>query len=202
VKGGGEPTVGELAAPVGSLPDSIALLRDTVLATGPELIVALGNVALRSLAAALTRPDDSPPGAARSLDAPLRLPGRTRLDRAGLQRAAAVPWPEAALPLDPGFSTAWLDAWSEPPRFHVLPLLHPSAQNMSPYAGTDTAFHQRMLQTRDALRAAARDCLGIDPPDPRPVPWDGTGIHALPEWQQRIGERHARLEALWRERGV
>jgi hypothetical protein len=83
----------------------------------------------------------------------------------------------------------------------VLPVLHPSAQNMSPFAGTSTLFHTRMVATRDAIVAAARDVLGITPPLPRP-PMPDVGIYALPEWRGRIGERQRRYDELWRERGV
>src|SRR5690606_10640550 len=72
-RGGGEPTIAELHAPVGRYPTSLHLLRDTVVAAGPRLVVALGTVALRSTLAALR------------LDAHPRLPGPARLARAGLR---------------------------------------------------------------------------------------------------------------------
>jgi hypothetical protein len=72
---------------------------------------------------------------------------------------------------------------------------------MSPFARTDTLFHTRMLDARDALRRAARAVLGRTPPRHRPH-HGNDGIYALPEWRERIGPRHDRLDALWRERGV
>jgi uracil-DNA glycosylase len=199
-RGGGEPTTRELAAPVGRYPDSAALLRDTVIASGPTLIVALGNVGLRTLIAALTRPSDAPVGEPPPSAPPLRLPGTARLAAAGIERGRACAWP-AAFPLDGGFRAAWNDAWSEPPSFSLLPVLHPSAQNMSPFARKATQFHERMLTTRDALAAAAKDVLGRKLPSPRPAP-PCVGVYALPEWRDRIAERHARYDTLWRGKGV
>ena len=199
-RGGGEPTAAELAAPVGAYPDSVALLRDTVIATGAELIIALGNVALRTLASALTRNYDEPVGQPARATAPPRLPTQRRLLDAGLTRDSVHTWPES-LPLAAGFRAVWREAWSEEPAVRVLPLLHPSAQNMSPFAGTETLFHTRMVTTRDALVAAARNVLGVSSRAPRPhVPDEG--IYALPEWRSRIAERQARYDALWRERGI
>lgn len=198
-RGGGEPTTRELAASVGDYADSAALLRDTVIAAGPTLIVALGNVGLRTLIAALTRPCHAPvgePGPA----APLRLPGTARITAAGVTRGQVTPWPEA-FPLDTGFRRAWHQAWGSAPDLRLLLLLHPSAQNMSPFAGATTQFHERMLQTRAALIDAARAVLRIEPPHPRPALPD-EGIYALPEWRDRIAERHERYDALWREKGV
>jgi uracil-DNA glycosylase len=210
-RGGGEPTTAELAAPVGLLPDSVALLRDTVIAAGPTLVVALGNVALRTLAAALTRPDRaapaeprlcSPPGSTHALAVP-RLPGVKRLEAAGFRRGTPRRWPDDAMPRDASFVREWRRAWDAEPAFHVLPLLHPSAQNMSPFAGVLTQFHRRMVETRDALVAAVTATLGVQPPHPRPpVPVEGPGIYDLPEWRLRIGERHARFDELWRRAGV
>lgn len=200
-RGGGEPTTRELAAPVGRYPDSAALLRDTVIATGPTLVIALGNVGLRSLIASLTRPYDAAVGEPPAAPAtPLRLPGTARLSQAGLVRGRVSPWPDA-FPLDTGFRAAWADAWGEAPCFRVLPVLHPSAQNMSPFARTTTVFHERMVVTRDALVAATREVLEREPPAPRPAPPDA-GIYALPEWRERVAERHARYDTLWREKGV
>jgi uracil-DNA glycosylase len=190
-RGGGEPAVAEIAAPVGRYPDSVALLRDTVIAAGPDLVVALGNVALRTLAAALTRA----PGAA------VRLPGQGRLAASGLARDIPTRWPRAALPMAADVRDAWADAWGGEPDFHVLPLLHPSAQNMSPFAGVHTAFHERMLRTRDALAGAVRSVLGWELPRQRPdAPRDG--VYDLPEWRERIAAAHARYDALWRRHGV
>jgi uracil-DNA glycosylase len=201
-RGGGEPSTAELAAPVGGLPDSVALLRDTVIAVGPRLVVALGNIALRTLCAALTRPDAAAPGAHRQI-APVRLPGKARLEAAGFVRGTPIPWPDQLLPLDAGLRQQWRRAWGDEPGFHVLPLLHPSAQNMSPFAGRETLFHQRMLQTRDALISGVRSVLGMEPPARRPaVPIEGPGIYNLPEWRMRIAARHQKLDELWRNAGV
>jgi uracil-DNA glycosylase len=201
-RGGGEPSPAEIAQAVGDYPDSVALLRDTVVAAGPELIVALGHVALRALAAAVTREDDAAVGAAPRSVPPPRLPTMQRLGRAGFSRGTAAPWPQEELPLVPGLRTAWRAAWHDEPAFHVLPLMHPSAQNMSPFAGPETAFYRRMVETRAALIGAAAQVLGIEPPVPRPpIPAAG-GIYDLPEWRERIAERHARFDRLWRERGV
>lgn len=190
--GGGEPTLAELAAPVGDYASSVHLLRDTLVAAGPKLVVAFGNVALRTTAAALTLNDEA--------GGPLRLPSLNRLRALGFERGRAIFWPE---PLEPGaaFLEAWRDAWDEAPLPHLLWLSHPSAQNMSPYAGVETGFHQRMLETRAALRRAAADLLGREAPAVRP-PNPNDGIYALPEWRDRIGPRHAELDRIWREKGV
>lgn len=190
-RGGGEPSMREIAEPVGAYPDSIALLRDTIVAAGPTLIVALGNVALRALAAAITR----------TADAPAPLPGLARLDTAGFERGRAVLWPDTILPMARGLRTAWSAAWHEQPALYVLPLLHPSAQNMSPFAGVHTQFHQRMLQTRLALGAAVHQVLGWDLPVVRPEP-ARSGIYDLPEWLDRIAGEHSRYDRLWRAHGV
>jgi uracil-DNA glycosylase len=200
-RGGGEPRAHEIAAPVGAYPDSVALLRDTVVATGPALVVALGNVALRVLAAALTRPYDAPVGTPGPVAVPLRMPGSQRLAAVGMARGRAAAWPEEALPLAGGLVAGWRQLWGADPGFAVLPLLHPSGQNMSPFAGEATQFHQRMLQTRDALVRAARDVLGVEPPAVRPAP-PGNGIYALPEWRKLVGPTHRRYDRLWRSRGV
>jgi uracil-DNA glycosylase len=190
-RGGGEPAVAEIAAPVGRYPDSVALLRDTVIAAGPSLVVALGNVALRTLAAALMRESGSG----------VRLPGQGRLAAAGFARDTPMRWPWAALPMAVDLRDAWADAWGGEPDFHVLPLLHPSAQNMSPFAGVHTAFHERMRRTRDALAGAVRNVLGWELPRQRPdAPRDG--VYDLPEWRERIAPAHARYDALWRRHGV
>lgn len=189
--GGGEPKTRELAAPVGDHPSSIHLLRDTLLASRPRLLIALGNVALRSTIAAAALDEGA---------APLRLPGLQRLRRQGMERGVPVAWPEGDLgPADP-FRAAWNDAAGRPLPT-LLWLLHPSAQNMSPYAGTDTTFHARMVETRDALRDAVRSVLRREPPIERPRP-PTDGIYALPEWVERVGPRHAELDALWRARGI
>ena len=190
-RGGGEPRVSELREPVGEVPSSVHLLRETLLATAPRLVVALGNVALRSTVAAARLEEKSR----------LTLPGKKRLEAAGFERGVVVAWPDAFRP-----DAAFLEAWESvrpdraPPR--VLWILHPSAQNMSPHAGADTVFHTRMLETLDAVRAAGVDLFGTVPdPGARPLP-PSDGIYALPEWREAIGPRHAELDALWRSKGV
>ncbi len=197
-KGGGEPTAAELNAPVGEYPTSLHLLRDTVAATGPRLVVALGTVALRATLAALRL--DAGSAARRTRGTRLTLPGAARLERAGVQRGAAAPWPTAE-PADDAFLAEWRATWGDAPPPHLLWLTHPSAQNMSPFAAVDTSFHARMIEARDALRRAAAEVLGWTPLEVRPAPPDA-GIYALPEWRERIGPRHARLDDLWREKGV
>jgi uracil-DNA glycosylase len=64
--GGGEPATAEIMAPVGAWRSSLHLLRATVLACGPVLIVALGNVAIRALVAALSSRVRRRPAAPRS----------------------------------------------------------------------------------------------------------------------------------------
>lgn len=188
-RGGGEPTFPELAAPVGSYPTSLHLLRDTLVAAGPRLVVALGNIGLRATVAA-----------ARLEAGPLRLPSLSRLEKAGLARGFAVAWPGALQP-DPGFLDLWTDAWPHRQLPALLWLTHPSAQNMSPYAGVETAFHHRMRDAQDALRRAARECLGLAVPAVRPgFPTDG--IYALREWRELVGPRHSQLDRLWRDKGV
>lgn len=184
-RGGGEPSVAEIRAPVGDYPDGVELLADTIVATGARLIVALGNVALRTVAAAFT-------GGA-------RLPGIARLTGAGIERGVAV----AADTLDPSeaFGARWRDAWPDATPPHVLWLVHPSGQNMSPYAGTDTGFHRRMVEARDGIRKAARDVLGVELPRQRaPIPT--TGIYALPQWRRDIAPVLERLDRLWRAHGL
>lgn len=198
-RGGGEPAAAELAAPVGSYPDSIALLRDTVIAAGPRLIVALGHVALRSLAGAIALPWSAAVGNPAPRHRAPRLPTIARLTACGFTRGVASRWPSGLSPAA-GFTAEWRAAWRSD-AFHVLPLMHPSAQNMSPFAGTATQFHQRMLDARAALTAAARDVLNVEAPATRP-PLPQHGIYALPEWRERIAARHARLDELWREHGV
>jgi uracil-DNA glycosylase len=224
-RGGGEPSTREIAAPVGDYPHSVALLRDTIIAAGPALVVALGNVALRVTAAATTgaataattgaatatagaatataRPASATGAAAikHPDGAPLRLPTIARLAAAGVQRGTAVRWPPPPFAFADHFRHAWYDAWTEEPVFHVLPLLHPSAQNMSPFAGEATLFHQRFLHTRDALGSTVRQLLAWTPPAERPDP-PIDGIYALPEWRQRVAAAHRRFDELWRQRGV
>jgi hypothetical protein len=160
------------------------LLRDTLLATRPKLIVALGNIGLRALMAA----------ARLSLDG-VKLPSQAKLERAGLARGRAVAWP-AMIPPDDDFSHA---IGRKLPT--LLWLTHPSAQNMSPYARKETLFHQRMLEARHALRRAVRAELGWTPPKER-APYPATGVYALKEWRELIGPRHEMLSELWREKGV
>lgn len=186
-RGGGEPTTAEIAARVGSYESSLHLLRDTMLASGAALIVALGNVGARAIMSA-----------ARLGEHATRLVTLRALERCGAERDRVVPL--AQLEPDTAFRRAWSRAWQSP-----LPQLlwttHPSAQNMSPFARTDTLFHLRMLATRAALQHAARQVLDIDVPDVRAEqPIDG--IYALPEWRTLVAPRHARLDALWRAHGI
>jgi uracil-DNA glycosylase len=189
-RGGGEPRVAELRAPVGEIDSSLHLLRDTVLAAGPRLVVCLGNVALRSVAGALRL----------GRMARLSLPGLARLEAAGLERGTALPWPDDLAP-DSAFQEHWLEYWRGRGLPAVLWLLHPSAQNMSPFAGEGTVFHERMARTVGALRQGMRDALGVHPPERRPDP-PTSGVYDLPEWRDAVGPRHAELDRLWRERGV
>lgn len=197
-RGGGEPRVAELARPVGAYATSAHLLRDTILAAGPRLVVALGNVGLRTTLASARL------GASRGR---LVLPGVAKLEAAGLERGRAAPWPAGELAADADFLAAWRDINADAPLPHLLWLLHPSAQNMSPYAGAGTVFHARMVETRDALRRAVREVLGRASPDPAtaggaPPPDPEDGIYALPEWREAVGPRHRALRALWCEKGV
>lgn len=190
-RGGGEPTPAEIAAPVGAYPSSLHALRDTLLAAGPRLVVALGNVGLRALvSAARLEPDEEL----------ARLLPQARIERAGLRRGEAAGWP-ATEATSAQFLAAWREAWGDAPLPSLLWLTHPSAQNMSPFARVDTQFHGRMLEARDALRSAVRAVLGEEPPAERPAP-PPDGIYALPEWRERVAPRHARLDRLWREKGV
>ncbi|HSM36877.1 MAG TPA: uracil-DNA glycosylase family protein [Longimicrobiales bacterium] len=190
-RGGGEPRVAELARPAGDFPDSVEALRATILASGAALVVALGNVALRSaLAAACDR-----------TGAPLRLPGLGRIEADGFRRGVARRWPEAgesAPAAGEDFRAAWERAWGPRPLPHLLWLLHPSAQNMSPYAGPGTSFHRRMVDTRTALVRVASE-LGIGG-------GGGTGrsrsVYETAEWRERVGPRHDPLVALWRRKGL
>jgi uracil-DNA glycosylase len=195
--GGGEPTLRELAQPVGEYASSVHLLRDTILATQPRLLVVLGNVGLRSTVAAARLSTTAGPRGG-----PVALPSLERLKKSGLERNAARDWPEAFLPDDD-----FLQAWGERALPHILWLTHPSAQNMSPYARRETLFHARMVEARDALRVAVREVLGSAPPDERPdVPLAGSGgaesIYDVPEWRDAVGPRHAALAQLWRSKNV
>lgn len=186
--GGGEPTLAELSAPVGAYASSLHSLRDTMLVTGPHMIVALGNVGLRALVAA-----------AQLQNAGIALPTQRKLQKAGLVRYQAVDWPGDVAPDHP-FAHEWQHRWSRPLPF-LLWLTHPSAQNMSPYAGVHTLFHKRMVQTRDALRIAVVRKLRWHVPNYRP-PYPDNGIYALKEWRERVGPRHSQLDQLWRAKGV
>ncbi len=216
--GGGEPTAAEIARPAGAYADSIGALRDTILASGATAVVALGNVALRACVTAAAAPWRDDGGR-------VRLPSMRRLRAAGLARGRAAPWPDGLDGLgavDAGFRSAWRSAWRGPlPR--LLWLLHPSAQNMSPHAGTGTLFHRRMVETVAALRRAldglrpadsgARpaDAPGGAPPSCEEPPDPGVGpaprarrgsVYRTAEWRERVGPRHARLLDLWREKGL
>lgn len=185
--GGGEPRVAEILAPVGSFANSLELLRETLLACGPALVVALGNVAVRATVAAVR-------GSAEA-----RLPSLGALARDGLQRNVLA----ALVDLVQGpFAIQWTEAWpaSELPR--LLWTTHPSAQNMSPFAGVETGFHSRMIETRDAIMAAAATVFGkrVLRPERPPLPADG--IYALPEWRDRISPRLEEMDRRWRAKGV
>jgi hypothetical protein len=58
-----------------------------------------------------------------------------------------------------------------------------------------------MRDARAALRAAVRERLGWPLPDAR-APEPDDGIYALPEWRELVRPRHARLDSLWREKGI
>lgn len=191
-RGGGEPRVSELARPVGDYPSSAHLLRDTLLAAAPRVVVALGNVGLRTTVAA----------ARLEASGRLVLPGRSRLEAAGLRRGEASPWPGGDLGPDPAFMTGWSAAAAGAPLPRLLWLLHPSAQNMSPYARADTAFHARMVETRDALRRALGPAGAATGQPPRPLATGSEGIYGLPEWRESVGPRHEQLLALWRQKGL
>jgi len=186
--GGGEPTYAELAAPVGDYPSSIHIVRDTIIAVGPRLLVALGNVALRVTIAA-----------ARVEEHGLRPPSIAQIQRLGLHRNQVNEWPAALAP-DIKFIERVRAAWHTPLP-PILWLTHPSAQNMSPYARRETLFHLRMIEARNALRQAVHSTLGWSAPDPRPDP-PNHGIYALPEWRALVGPRHDDLNRRWREQGV
>lgn len=186
--GGGEPTFAELAARAGDYPSSLNSLRDTMLASGARMIVALGNVGLRALTAS-----------ARIEQHGLALPTQRKLEQAGLARHQVSAWPDTVAP-DDDFLATWQQYWSRPLPL-ILWLTHPSAQNMSPYAGTHTVFHTRMLAARDALRTAVRDHLGWQLPSER-ARYPSDGIYALKEWTELIGPRHEMLDELWRRNGV
>jgi len=187
VAGGGEPTAAEILAGVGDYASSIQLLRDTVVAAGPCLVVLLGQVAARALVAALDG-DRS------------RLPGLKRIQRAGIVRGELSAWP-SGLPVANGFRQDWQAAWRDTDPPHLLLLTHPSAQNMSPFARSETRFHARMLEARTHLRAAVAEVLGWEPPTTRPgLP--ATGVYSLPEWRNLIAPRHLRLDRLWRAHGL
>ncbi len=190
--GGGEPAPAEIAAPVGEYASSLHALRDTIVAAGPRLIVALGNVALRAVLAAAELGADA--------QRPARLVPVSRLERAGLRRGEVLAWPKTEAPSSE-FWQEWRSAWGATPLPALLWITHPSAQNMSPYARVDTAFHTRMVDARAALRRAVREELGWQIPDQRPEP-PSTGIYALPEWREKVGPRHAQLDRLWREKGI
>jgi uracil-DNA glycosylase len=202
-KGGGEPSVAEIAEPVGEYADSVALLRDTLVAAGPRLIIALGNTGMRVVAAAVTRPWDAVVGSPADAEAPppVRLPSTAALARAGIRRGTVMAWPEPELRPADGFMRAWHRAWGESPLPCVVQVLHPSAQNMSPFAGAETVFHTRMIETRDAVREAALRVCQTHAAQPRP-PVPDSGIYALAEWRELVAPVHARYDELWRSKGV
>ena len=182
-RGGGEPTSAELLAPVGAYPNSLCIVRDTMLAAGPTLVVALGNVAMRAILAAVTTPD--------------KVPSLGAVQKTGAKRNHTIPLDEIA---DSGSRTAFRSQWDRGLP-DLLWLTHPSAQNMSPFARPETFFHTRMVEAINALRAAVLKIPGWRLPDVRP-PHPKDGIYALPEWRELIAARHAELDALWRAKGV
>lgn len=216
--GGGEPTLAELSRPIGGFANSIQLLRDTIVASGAELVVALGNVALRATVGAGRGAGDAvsaangrsgrSAGAGAGGSGRVRLPTLRRLKKEGVVRGELTDWPAEEAPSE-AFVSRWRSAWGDAPLPRVLWLLHPSAQNMSPYAGSDTVFHRRMTGTVAALRRAATEIAGIDPPARRP-PRPGTraspsasrSIYQLPEWRELVEPRHRELDELWRTKGV
>jgi uracil-DNA glycosylase len=188
-RGGGEPTLDEILAPVGEYSSSLFLLRDTLLATGPALIIALGNVALRAVCAAV-----------HFHESVTRLPSLQRLRSGGFDRGMLRSLTDLCTP-HREFVDRWTEAWDSAPLPYVLWITHPSGQNMSPYARVGTLFHTRMIEALTALKLAVQSSLNWDVPVVRPAPPD-TGIYALPEWRERIGPHHARLDALWRANGI
>jgi uracil-DNA glycosylase len=188
-RGGGEPTLAEILSPAGGYADSVELLSDTLVATGPRLVIALGNVAARALAAAWLGPPGAP-----------TLPTIRALERSRWRRDVAIEMPRLGPP-HPALQAAWGSAWPDRPPPIALWLLHPSAQNMSPFAGPATAFHRRMTATRDTLRCCVRETLGWRLPRHRPAPPDH-GIYGLPEWRELIRPRLAVMDGLWRRSGV
>lgn len=185
--GGGEPRTAEILAPVGSFANSLELLRETLLACGPELVVALGNVAVRATVAAIGG------------SAATRLPSLAALGRAGLERNVLTP--AADLSAGP-FGSQWSAAWPGSELPWLLWTTHPSAQNMSPFAGVETVFHARMLETRDAVMAAAKAMFGSRVLCPERPPLPADGIYALPEWQERVAPRLQEMDRRWRQKGV
>jgi uracil-DNA glycosylase len=188
-RGGGEPTLDEILAPVGEYPTSLHLLRDTIIATGPALIVALGNVALRAVCAAVQLEENV-----------TRLPSLQRLRSGGFERGMVRNLDEQCRPYR-AFVERWSEAWGSAELPDVLWITHPSGQNMSPYARVGTLFHTRMIDAVTALEAAVKTSLDWNAPRVRPAP-PKTGIYALPEWRERIEPHHARLDALWRANGI
>ncbi|MGH7460005.1 MAG: uracil-DNA glycosylase family protein [Longimicrobiales bacterium] len=187
--GGGEPTVRELTAPIGDYPSSLHVVRDTIVAVQPKLLIALGNVALRVVFAATRLEQISG-----------KLPSLKQLQKLGLERNEAPAWP-VEWPPDGSFLEAWNQASANAPLPHVLWLIHPSAQNMSPYAGRETMFHVRMREAVAALGNAARTVLNWNIPNHRSEPPAG-GIYALSEWRELVAPRHHELSRLWQEKGI
>lgn len=187
-KGGGEPSPREIMTRVGDYPDGVTLLRDTIAAAGPRLVVALGNVAARVVASAWLGTTAG------------RLAGPAVLRNAGWSRGTGTELRSIGPP-GPSLESDWRTAWQADAAPAALWLTHPSAQNMSPHARVDTLFHERMLEALDTLRSAVREFLGREPPRRRPV-MPATGIYALPEWVDRIASRTSALDTLWREKRV
>jgi uracil-DNA glycosylase len=80
--GGGEPTFDEINEPVGDYESSLHLMRDTLMAVSPKLIIALGNVGLRALIGSWRLDLDG-----------VKLPSLARLQKAGFARNTVADWP-------------------------------------------------------------------------------------------------------------
>jgi hypothetical protein len=59
-----------------------------------------------------------------------------------------------------------------------------------------------MIETRDAVRAAAARIFGQRSIPRRRADLPENGIYALPEWRDRIAPRLSAMDRRWREKGV
>jgi hypothetical protein len=59
-----------------------------------------------------------------------------------------------------------------------------------------------MIETRDAVRAAAAKVFGQRSIPRRRAELPESGIYALPEWKARIAPRLSDMDRRWREKGV